>query len=469
MRPGRVGLVLGLALAPTLAGGVAAAAQDGGVRAFVGGTLVDGTGAAPVAEAVVVVQDEVIACAGPRSRCAVPPGTEVVDTRGRWIIPGLVDAHVHYSQTGWVDGRPDAVDLRDRYPYAEVEARLRSEPERFSRAYLCSGVTAVFDVGGYPWTWDLARRSESDPWAPRIAAAGPLLSTVDFWLNLPAERQFIFMAGEEAVRGGVQYLAASGAHAVKVWYIMPPQPPDTPRVQGLVRVAAREAEARELPLIVHATGLWEAKDAVRAGARVLVHSVFQEPVDDEFLRLVREAGVVYTPTIAVLEGYADVYSGELDDSRYPLDCVDPDTRRFARPDALPADRVSDRARERARSWTPGRVRTAMQNAKRAHDAGVLVAVGTDAGNPGTFHGPSIYREMELLQEAGLAPMDVLVAATRTAAQALGRANDLGTVEPGKKADLVILEADPTADIRNVRRVSAVVRGGVWHARAALVP
>ncbi len=96
-------------------------------------------------------------------------------------------------------------------------------------------------------------------------------------------------------------------------------------------------------------------------------------------------------------------------------------------------------------------------------------MGTDAGNPGTFHGPAIYREMELLQEAGLRPIEVLVAATRTSARAMGRGDDLGTVEPGKRADLVLLEADPTADIRNVRRIHAVVRGATVHPRPSLLP
>ncbi len=215
------------------------------LRAFVGGTLVDGTGAAPVRDAVVVVRDGVISCAGSRARCEIPQGADVVDASGRWVIPGLVDAHVHFSQTGWVDGRPDAVDLRDRFPYEEVVAGLRSAPERLFRAYLCSGVTAAFDVGGYPWTWELRRRAEEDVGAPRVSAAGPLLSTVDFWLNLPAERQFLYMADDSTVRAAVRYHAAHGSDALKIWYIMPPQPPDTPRVQALVRAAATEAKAHE--------------------------------------------------------------------------------------------------------------------------------------------------------------------------------------------------------------------------------
>jgi cytosine/adenosine deaminase-related metal-dependent hydrolase len=84
----------------------------------------------------------------------------------------IVDAHVHFSQTGWADGRPDALDLREQWPYEKTEAELESRPERFFRTYLCSGVTAVFDVGGYAWTTRLWRRADVDPLAPHVAAAG---------------------------------------------------------------------------------------------------------------------------------------------------------------------------------------------------------------------------------------------------------------------------------------------------------
>lgn len=428
--------------------------------AIVGATLVDGTGAEPVEDAVVVVGDGRILCAGPRADCTVPGDAETIDAGGAWLTPGLIDAHVHFSQTGWYDGRPDAVDLRDQYPYPDVIADLEAHPHRFFDAYLCSGVTSVFDVGGYPWTWSLRRRFQDDHHAPRIAAAGPLLSTVDFWLNLPGQQQFIYMANDETVRRAVQSHAAFETDAVKIWYIMPPQPPDTARVQRLVRVAADEASARGLRLIVHATGLWEAKDAIRAGADLLVHSVWSEPVDDEFIALARESGVVYTPTNTVVEGYERAARGTVDGSLYPLECADERSRALVA-SPLSADRVpqSRMTPESARA-TRRRIEIGRQNAKRLHDAGVAIAVGTDAGNPGTLHGPSIYREMELLQEAGLAPMDVLVAATKIGARAMGRDGELGTVEQGKVADLLLIDADPTEDIANARRVRWVMKGGV---------
>src|SRR5204862_1952401 len=264
--------------------------------ALLGATLVDPAAGGPVQGAVIVLRDGRIACAGSRAACPVPADADTVNAAGKWIIPGLIDTHVHFSQTAWVDGRPDALDRRDRYPYERVEEELHARPERFYRSYLCSGVTSVFDVGGYPWTLALQQRPARSTAAPRVVAAGPLLSTIDFWLNLPDQRQFIYMADDATVRAAVRAHKAWGAAAIKVWYIMPPQPPDTSRVSALVHAAGDEARKVGLPLIVHATGLWEAKDAVRAGARVLVHSVWSAPVDDEFVALARREGAIYVPT-----------------------------------------------------------------------------------------------------------------------------------------------------------------------------
>jgi len=434
-------------------------------RALVGATLVDGTGAPPVADAVVVLRGGEIECAGSRAECPVPEGVGRVDLAGRWITPGLVDAHVHFSQTGWADGRPDALDVRDRYPYPETVARLEAEPERFFRAFLCSGVTAVFDVGGYPWTWDLSARAERDTRAPHVAAAGPLLTTLDHWVNLPAERQFHYLADEAAAREGVDYLAARGADAVKVWMIVTGERP-LDELERVVGVAGARADERGLPLVVHATDLPEAKAALRAGAEVLVHSVWDRPVDDELLELARAAGATYVPTLTVPFGYQQMFAAAASGDPPPVDdphgCVDPDTlgrvaetAELSPPPALTAERLAERAARIAEED-----RTAAENLRRVHAAGIPVAMGTDAGNPLTLHGPSVYAELEAMEAAGLSPMDVLVAATRNGARAMGRGDDLGTVEPGKAADLLVLAADPAASASAFRSVEAVVRGGV---------
>jgi imidazolonepropionase-like amidohydrolase len=441
---------------PTTASQTGSAPSSSPASAFalIGGTLIDGTGAAP-REGSVVVREGRIACVG---TCELSAEVQRVDVRGKWLIPGLVDAHVHYSQTGWADGRPDALDVRERFPYAATVAQLEAHPERFFRSYLCAGVTGTFDVGGFPWTWSLRARAEASTSAPHVAAAGPLLSTRDHWLNLPAMRQFVHMASEDATGEGVRMLTAFRTDAVKVWYLVGADTPDLASWQARLRVAATEARRANAPLIVHATSLWAAKDALRAGARLLVHSVEDLPVDEEFLQLAREAGATYTPTLTVYGGYRQLRARRFE-PQVPLECVDPETReKAALTNSLPGGVAEDAA---THERFARRLRTMQENLRRVHAAGIPVAMGTDAGNPLTLHGPAVYPEMEAMVEAGLTPMQVLVASTRTAARAMGR-EDLGTLEVGKHADLVVLERDPLEDISHVRTVRQVVRGGrVW--------
>ncbi len=424
--------------------------------AFTGATVIDGTGAEPVADADLVMRDGEIACVG---ECEIGDDVHVIDATGKWIMPGLVDGHVHYSQTGWADGRPDATDVRDRFPYAEVQADLRANPERFHRSYLCSGVTAVFDVGGHPWTWSLPDATEQSTSAPHVAAAGPLLSTVEHdILNLPASRQIVPMMDQESARAAAEMVAAHESDAVKVWGVMPPGQRES--VRERLGVAADVSRESGIPLIVHATTLAGAKDALRAGAHLLVHSVEDDVVDSEFLELARDAGTFYNPTLTVREGYVELLSREFAEDDVDLECVDPATLRKARlTDSLPPVDGLDVAAyaERAAEGYA----TTVENLERVHEAGIPIVTGTDAGNPLTLHGPAINYEMEAMVEAGLTPMEVLVASTRNGARAMGR-EDFGTVEPGMIADLLVLDADPLAEIRNAREVALVVRAGeVW--------
>ena len=456
-------MTLWLALAALIAGGPAPAP-----RALVGATLIDGTGAAPVAGATVVVRDGRIDCAG--KGCRVPPGAVVTDLHGAWILPGLIDAHVHFSQTGWADGRPDSFDVRDRFPYEKAESDLALHPEKILRSDLCSGVTSVFDNGGYVWTIDMARRERDDPNAPRVAAAGPLLSTIDFWVNLPAERQFLHVKDADAARTNARYLAARGSDAIKVWFIVTPEQTveaSTPAVLA----AGEEAHRLGLPLIVHATGLDEAKVALKAGAYLLVHSVWDFPVDDEFLDLARKNGTIYCPTLTVMSGYLrqarSAASGTppvLDD---PGGCVDRGLiERITTPGVLPSAGAAQMV-ERLEKVSAEMASTMAANLKKVSAAGIPVAMGTDAGNPLTLHGPAVYAEMEAMQAAGLSPMEVIVAATRGGSRAMRADKETGTLEKGKSADLIVVEADPARDVANLRRLRAVMRAGVWHSQSDL--
>jgi imidazolonepropionase-like amidohydrolase len=434
-------------------------------RALTGATLIDGRGSAPVENANVILRDGKIDCAGTAAQCPLPNRIDVTDVRGMWIAPGLIDAHVHFSQTAWADGRPDALDVRKSRPYEQTIAELKANPQRYGRSYLCSGVTSVFDVGGYPWTLKLHEQFENDTQVPHVVAAGPLLSTLDHWLNMPAERQFIHLDSEEAGRNGVRYLAAHGAKAVKVWLIVNGDLP-MEKTEPFVAAAGDEARKNKVPLIVHATGLAEAKAALRAGANVLVHSVDDAAVDQEFIDLAKKNGTILIPTLTVRDGYMRMYRGVIARTAPAVDdpngCVDKatlarvaETATAEMPAGLSPDRFA--AREQRVAKTNAVMR---QNLKRLVDAGVAVATGTDAGNPHTLHGPSIYAEMEAMQAAGMTPAQVIVASTATAARAMGLEKRVGTIEKGKDADLVVVAADPAKDVAAFRKLRYVVRSGV---------
>jgi imidazolonepropionase-like amidohydrolase len=444
-----------------------AAAQD--PFALVGATVHRGDGSPPIADAVVVVRDGRIAAVGARSDVAVPAGVRTVDVRGKHVTPGLIDTHVHYSQTGWADGRPDAADVRADFPYAETIAQNQAHPERFHLAFLHAGVTAVFDCGGYPWTRLLAAATENDPLAPHVAAAGALLATYDpKVLRLPDQQQFVFPKNEDEAREYVRLHKAFGSAAVKVWYIETPDR-GVQELAPIVHAAGDECRKVGLPLIVHATTLATAADAVAAGAHLLVHSVEDRPVDAAFVDAAKAAGTFYCPTLTVRDGYLMLYSGALSDEvRGQLDAVHPSVKeRVLRTEQMKPR--NPRVLEATKKNFALQRETMAKNLLAMHGAGVPVVLGTDAGNPLTLHGPSIFVELEAMQQAGMAASAILVAATRDAARAMGRGADFGTVENGRIADLLVLGEDPERDVRAFRSLTHVVRAGRLHERAALLP
>jgi len=213
---------------------------------------------------------------------------------------------------------------------------------------------------------------------------------------------------------------------------------------------------------VHATELQVAKSALRAGADILVHSVVDEPVDDEFIRLARARNAIYCPTIFVMTSYAMALSNQW--------IATDAERRLADPEVLGAMRDLDRI---PRAKLPPRIAQLMDkppalapspvilaNLRKVWEAGITVAMGTDAGNIGALHGPSVFREMELMVQAGLTPLQVLRSATVNGARMMGLEREGGTLAPGRLADLVVLDADPLAGIGNASRIHAVVKDGL---------
>jgi imidazolonepropionase-like amidohydrolase len=444
--------------------------------ALVGGTVIDGTGRS-IAGATVVVSGDRIACVGSAAECPVPAGATRVDATDRFITPGLVDAHVHFSQTGWVDGRPDGLPAPAIYPYAETARTLRANPDRWYRSYLCSGITAVYDVGGHPWTTQLPAKAERDPMAPHVRAAGPLITHAGRTaLDVDDEiYTFLPMATSAHVQSSVEKLKALGAQAVKVWYLAPPPARRAELDERMMEVGAA-AKAAVLDLIVHATGLREAKVALRAGAVLLVHSVEDQPVDDEFLKLLTANRAVYAPTLIVGRNAtrANVVIGL--GQRFPIDdpgrCVDSGTvAKINNVEPLrsliPEERRTVDVAFRRLEAVGARVALMGENLQRVHKSGNTIVVATDAGNPLTLHGPSIDNEMEAMQAAGIPAADIVVMATRNGARAMGRERDFGTLEAGRIADLLVLTEDPRADVRAFRSLTHVMRAGRLHRQSDL--
>ena len=442
--------------------------------ALVGATLWDGQGSAPIEDAVIVTRAGRIESVGPRSTTPIPAGVEVIDLAGKFVIPGLVDTHVHYSQTGWVDGRPDSYDVRADFPYAELVAQLEREPERLHRAFLASGVTAVFDVGGFPWSRRLGEATENSSQAPHVVAAGPLLATwVPEILRLPDQQQFVLIEAEEieAAREAVRSHAAAGSQAIKIWLIVR-SPDDVERNRDLILAIGEEPAAVGLPLIVHATELEAARLAIEAGASLLVHSVQDATVDEDFIAKAVESGVAYCPTLIVAKGYLSIYRREVPERvRVGLDWVHPTIReRVERTLELPVDRRFTPERLDAMADRQAATEAIMaENLRRLKQAGVTIVLGTDAGNPLTLHGPSIFREAEAMQAAGLSATEVLESATRDAADALGRGEDLGVIAAGRIADLLVLARDPCADVQHLRSLQLVMRAGTLQRRETINP
>jgi imidazolonepropionase-like amidohydrolase len=430
--------------------------------AIVGATLVHPERApdkAVVAAQTVVIEDDRIVGVGPMDKTRVPPGATLIDGRGKWVVPGLIDAHVHFFQSGNLFTRPDVAAFPG-VPYAQEVARNKKRlPETF-KVWLASGITGVVDVGGPLWNFEVRELAELAPAAPRIAVAGPLISMLERPELDLGDPPIIRIDNPRAARALVHKEARYRPDYIKVWFINRPGD-DFAAQSAIVRETADSAAFNRIPLAVHATELKVAKAALRAGAHYLVHSVEDEPIDDEFIALAKRNNVIYCPTLFVHLGYGYALSN----TWKPTEAE----RRLADPEILAALSGIDRMPEV--EWPP-LVKRLMQtppepklnpavyaNLRRVRDAGITIAMGTDAGNIGTVHGPSVFREMKMMQEAGMTPLDVLKSATVGGSRALRREADTGTITAGKYADLVVLDADPLADLDNLSRIHRVLKGG----------
>jgi imidazolonepropionase-like amidohydrolase len=441
----------------------------GQTRAYTGAVLVN-PGAEPILDAVIVTEGDRITHAGPAGSLPVPAGATVVDMRGKYVIPGLVDAHVHFFQSGGLYTRPDGLDLRTRVPYDREQAAIRRDlPDTFAR-YLRSGITAVADLGGPAWNFQIREQATKAPLAPRVAVAGPLLADRSPEELKSDDLSIVKVTNPEQARAMVRQQAERRPELIKLWYTSNHLRP----FAAIAQAAIAEAHARGLRVAVHTQALEVARFVVEQGASVLVHGVLDREVDQAFIDLLKRQQVTYIPTLLVRQRWTRTLSQRLDFTPLEMRLGNPfvigslsDLQHIPEAD-LPARYVALRAQLKdpaARQQFEAQMAPSpveMRNLKRLVEAGVRVATGSDAGNPGTLHGPSLFRELELMESSGVSLRELLAAATVNGARVMGREKELGSVLPGKLADFVALNGDPLQRLANWSDPFLIVKGGVAH-------
>ena len=433
------------------------------VTAIVGATVIHPDRDLPSAVApnsTVIISGSRIESIGPASSTPVPAGATRIDGRGKWVVPGLIDSHVHFFQSGNLYTRPDVADFNAWMPYAkEVERNKARLPATF-KVWLASGVTSVVDIGGPFWNFEMRDLALKTPAAPRVAVAGPLISMVDRAKLDLGDPPIIKITSADAARALVRRELERKPDFIKVWFIHQ-KGDDLAAQEAIVKAAGDAAHAGGARLAVHATELIVAKASLRAGADFLVHSVEDGPVDEEFLALAKKNRALYCPTLFVILGYRYALSNTWQPTETERRRADPQILAAMNDlQRIPKEMLPERvAKAMSQPAPPKPSAVALQNLRKVWDAGIPVVMGTDAGNIGTLHGPSVFREVEIMTQAGLTPLQVLRSATSNGAKAMGLEREIGTLAPGKLADLVILDADPLADVMNLSKIHRVIKDG----------
>ncbi len=452
--------------------------------ALTGATVINPADGKTIAHAVLLTDGERIAAVGSPDDIQLPPQVRRIDCTGKFILPGYIDTHVHFFQSGDLFTRPDVVDLTNVRPYKDEVAWIKSHLDDTFARYLRSGITSVIDVGGPLWNFTVRKRANSTAKAPRVAVAGPLISSVARPQLDLGDPPIVKIETPEQGREFVRKLATQQPDYVKIWYIVPPPSPapspgaspaagqsDAERAaifRPVVHAVIEESHARKLRVAVHATELEAARAAAEEGADLLVHSVNDKLVDDAFVRLLQSHGTMLTPTLVVFERYGRTFAHQLNFTPEEKAWGNPDVIATLDVTKLPGDKVPERIKTALAQPAAvlDRIQEtydiALKNLKTLEDAGIPIAAGTDAGNIGTIHGPALFREFQLMKQAGLTNEQILRSATATAAKAFGGAigAKIGTIAPGQFADLVILNSNPLDDIAHASDIQMVMKNGI---------
>jgi len=396
----------------------------GPFTAFTGATIIDGSGAPPVPNGILLIQYGRVVAMGTKESVTIPANTTTVDVSGKTIIPGFINAHGHVGDVKGIQGghysRENIIDNLSRY------ARY--------------GITTVVSLGG----------DKKD--AETLRAVNDTTST---------QRARLFIAGE-VINGetpeqavavvdsnhhmGVDFMKIRVDDNLGTAFKMP---------EDIYRAVINRSHALGYRIATHMYYLEDARKLLDAGTDMLAHSVRDKPVDDAFIQLIKEKKVCYCPTLT-RELSTFVYGDTPDFFSDPFFTREYDSVTI-KPLKDPARQLQVRSSKSAITYRQ-QLPTAMANLKTLCDLGVPIVFGTDSGIPTRFMGYFEHIEMKMMADAGLTPMQIIVSATKNAAEYMGL-KDLGTLSPGHRADFIVLDADPLTDIQNVKQISGVFIGG----------
>ncbi len=428
-----------------LLGWMATAARDAETVVFEGAQLVDGTGRPPLSDSVLIVERGRILAAGKMGEVRYPKGARAIEARGKTIVPTLINLHGHLglTQNGLEVGSGNY-----------TEGNVRTQLEK----YLAYGVGTVVSLGtDQDLIYKLREAQRTGDFSgARIYTAGRGFGVKGGYPPTLTNAQDVYRPESPAqAREQARELASYHPDFAKIW--VDDDFGRLPKMQPKIyRAIIEEAHRQHLRVIAHVFYLADAKALVEAGVDGLGHSIRDRPVDRELIEALKTRGVFLIPTLVRDEStfiYAQGGSW-LDDPFFQAGVES------AVLTTLPSPAFIEkfRANRNLEKYRAG-FETAKKNLKTLADAGVKIGFGTDSGPPLRFQGYLEHRELQLMVESGLTPMQAMVAATSTAAEILGTRAKFGTLEPGKQADFLILDANPLDDISNTERLSAVWQGG----------
>ena len=410
-----------------------------------GFTLIDGTGSQPLPNAAMIIADGRIQWAGPAAGLKAPAGAAVTHLAGKYVMPGIINLHGHLGNT---------VDLTQ-----DPQNFTRENVEKNLKLYASYGVTSVASMGT---DRDLIfqMRAEQRAGRPRMTriftagrgftGVGGYPTTAQGMKGVPFE-----VATTADVDRDVAQLADQKVDLVKIW-VDDHLGHDKKIPLDLAKAIIADGHKHGLKVAAHVFYLDDAKTLIDAGLDGLAHSVRDKPVDEQLIASMKRHGAFQEAATLTREESTFIFAkpGRLLDDPFFTRAVSPVALETLRSPAYQAKIAADPDYKKY----PEFLHTAMRNLKKLTDAGVKIGFGTDTGPPARFQGYFEHWEMQLMTESGLTPMQVITDATGNAAEFL-RAKDLGTLQRGKWADLIVLGKNPIEDIRNTRSIEMVMIAG----------